>query len=296
MPSAARTAAASPYSRASTGQPEAVVGVDGVRSEILGEVRPQLVQQADAAAFVTRGVDEHATLLGSDEAQAVSQLDAAVAPQRAERIAGEALRVQADQHVGMTVARSPMTSATYTNPDGISKACASNTPDGVGKATRTTSVVSMRRGRFYPRVTGGQTAPVTTARSLWFVAPRELEIRETLLPSLADGQVARAHGVLRDQCRHRDARLPRAARRRHACRRGDRGARRNVPLPVPVRVQLRRTRRGEPQRRRASTTWCSPSIPIRTASSSTPPTSSSCHGSRSHATRRSCRSSRPRCR
>ncbi len=44
-------------------------------------------------------------------------------------------------------------------------------------------------GRFYPRVTGRQTAPVKTARSLWFVAPRDLEIRETLLPSPAGGQV-----------------------------------------------------------------------------------------------------------
>ncbi len=63
------------------GQPEAVVGVDGVRPEVLGEVRPQLVQQADASTLVTRGVDEHATLLSSDQAQAVSQLDAAIAPQ-----------------------------------------------------------------------------------------------------------------------------------------------------------------------------------------------------------------------
>ena len=38
--------------------------------------------------------------LGGQQAQALAQLHAAVAAQRAERVAGEALRVHADHHVG----------------------------------------------------------------------------------------------------------------------------------------------------------------------------------------------------
>ena len=67
MPSAAQHGCRLAVLARVDGQPEDVVGVDRVRPEVLGDVGPQLVHQADAAALVTRGVDEHATLLGGDD-------------------------------------------------------------------------------------------------------------------------------------------------------------------------------------------------------------------------------------
>ncbi len=64
---------------------------------VLLDVRPQLVDQADAPALVAGGVHEHAAVLGRDPAHGQPQLHAAVAPQRAERVTGEALGVEADE-------------------------------------------------------------------------------------------------------------------------------------------------------------------------------------------------------
>ena len=89
------------------GQAEGNVGVDGVGAAVLGDVGAELVDQADAAAFVTGGVDEHAAPLGGDHPQPGSQLDAAVAAQRSERVAGEALGVEADEHVVAVAERRP---------------------------------------------------------------------------------------------------------------------------------------------------------------------------------------------
>ena len=63
------------------GQTEQVVGVDGVGALVLGDVGAQLVEQTDASPLVAGCVDQHAALLGGDDAQALAQLDAAVAAQ-----------------------------------------------------------------------------------------------------------------------------------------------------------------------------------------------------------------------
>ena len=76
-----------------------VVGVDRVGTAVLRDVRAQLVDQADAPALVTGGVDEHASPLGGDHAQALAQLDAAIAAQRAQGVSGQALGVEAHEHV-----------------------------------------------------------------------------------------------------------------------------------------------------------------------------------------------------
>src|SRR5690606_3627625 len=81
------------------GQTEIEVGVDGVASGVLQLVGLQLVHQADAAALVTAHVQHHAAALGVDHLQGGVELGAAVAAQRAEHVAGQALGVHAHQHV-----------------------------------------------------------------------------------------------------------------------------------------------------------------------------------------------------
>src|SRR6476620_9222433 len=83
---------------------------------------------------------------------------------------------------------SPITSATYTNPDGRSKACASKSPYGVGSRTVTAAVVIRRpftlsgAPGILPRVT-------SEGRAVWFVGPRDVEIRSVSLPPVRAGQV-----------------------------------------------------------------------------------------------------------
>ena len=86
-------------------QAEAVVGLDRVGALLLRQVRPQLVEQPDAATLVTRGVDEDTPALGGDDAQAVAQLDSTVTPQRSQRVAGEALGVHSSEDAGTTFDR-----------------------------------------------------------------------------------------------------------------------------------------------------------------------------------------------
>ena len=81
------------------GQAEVEVGVDGVGSGVLELVGLQLVQQADAPALVPADVEHDAAPLLGDGGQRGLQLGAAVAAQRPEDVAGEALGVHADQHV-----------------------------------------------------------------------------------------------------------------------------------------------------------------------------------------------------
>ena len=79
-------------------QPELDVGVDRVEALLLELVGAQLVQQADAAALLGE-VEQHAPALLLDRRQRRLELLAAVAAQRVEDVAGEALGVDADQHV-----------------------------------------------------------------------------------------------------------------------------------------------------------------------------------------------------
>ena len=86
--------------------PELEVGVDGVEALLLQLVGPQLVQQADAAALL-REVEQDALALLLDAQQRVLELLAAVAAQRVEHVAGQALRVHAHQHVVLVRRRRP---------------------------------------------------------------------------------------------------------------------------------------------------------------------------------------------
>src|SRR5690606_6597587 len=79
------------------GQPQLQVGVHRVRTLVLEPVGAELVQQADAAAFVAALVDDHSGTGLGDPRHGRVQLVAAVAAVRAERVPGEAFRVEPDQ-------------------------------------------------------------------------------------------------------------------------------------------------------------------------------------------------------
>ena len=77
---------------------EGEVGIDRVEALVLQPVGPELVEQADAAPFLAQ-VQDHARLQLADVAQGRGQLVTAIAAQRAQRVTGEALAVEADRHV-----------------------------------------------------------------------------------------------------------------------------------------------------------------------------------------------------
>ena len=80
------------------GQPELEVRVDGVEALVLQVVGAQLVEQADAAALLGE-VEQHAAALVLDHRERRLELLAAVAAQRVEDVAGQALGVHAHEHV-----------------------------------------------------------------------------------------------------------------------------------------------------------------------------------------------------
>ena len=75
------------------------VGLDGVAPLILEGVGLELGHEADAAAFLVL-VDENAGAFGGDEAEGKMKLVVAVAAERVEDVAGEALGVDADDGWG----------------------------------------------------------------------------------------------------------------------------------------------------------------------------------------------------
>ena len=87
-----------PYSRASAGRPSSEVRLDRVQARLLQLVRLELVQQADAAALL-RHVQEHARIFLGQPLERLLELLAAVAAQRVEDVAGQALGVDADEDV-----------------------------------------------------------------------------------------------------------------------------------------------------------------------------------------------------
>ena len=88
-----------PYSRLSTGRPSSRLASTVSWPLLLELVGADLVAQADAPALVAPQVDEHPAALGLDEVEGLAQLGSAVAAQRAEHVAGEALGVHPHQHV-----------------------------------------------------------------------------------------------------------------------------------------------------------------------------------------------------
>ena len=79
-------------------QAELEVGVDGVEPAVLQLVGVELVEQADPAALLGE-VEQHAAALALDHRQRRLELLAAVAAQRVEDVAGQALGVHAHEHV-----------------------------------------------------------------------------------------------------------------------------------------------------------------------------------------------------
>jgi hypothetical protein len=77
-------------------QPEREVGVDGVEPLLLQAVRAELVDQADAPALVPAHVDDDAAVL-LDRVEGRVELRAALALERPEGLAGQALGVHAHQ-------------------------------------------------------------------------------------------------------------------------------------------------------------------------------------------------------
>jgi hypothetical protein len=73
------------------------VGLDGVQPRFLQLVGHDLAGQADAAPLLVEQVEEHAALFAADHLHRPLQLLAAVAAQRAEGVAGQALRMDAHQ-------------------------------------------------------------------------------------------------------------------------------------------------------------------------------------------------------
>ena len=100
-PRSTRIWAPMPYSRLSTGQAQLQVGVDGVVALLLEVVGPELVGQADAPALVAPQVDDDPVPSSAMSRSASWQLGPAVAAQRAEDVAGQALGVDPDEHVAL---------------------------------------------------------------------------------------------------------------------------------------------------------------------------------------------------
>src|SRR4051812_11524916 len=78
------------------GESEAAVGVDGVEAAILQRIGAELVRKADSAAFLAQ-IEQQSTARRADDAQRLLELRSAIAFQRAEYVAGQALAVQAHQ-------------------------------------------------------------------------------------------------------------------------------------------------------------------------------------------------------
>ena len=95
-------------------QPEREIRLDGIGAVILQLVRAQLVSKADAAPFLTK-VEEDAAPFFGDHLHGTVALRRAIAANRVQRVAGEALGVDAHEHV-LAVETSPIVSATWVLP------------------------------------------------------------------------------------------------------------------------------------------------------------------------------------
>ena len=76
-----------------------LVRLERVEAVVLEHVRPQLVREADASPLVSGGVHEDASTLGGDGAERLPQLHPAIAPERSERVARQAFRMEPHQDV-----------------------------------------------------------------------------------------------------------------------------------------------------------------------------------------------------
>ena len=105
-PRSARICEPIPYSRASAGKPSSRFASTVSQPLLLQLVGPELVEQADAAALLGH-VEEDARALLLDARERPLELLAAVAAERVEDVAGQALRVDADEDVVRARRRRP---------------------------------------------------------------------------------------------------------------------------------------------------------------------------------------------
>src|SRR6185369_14092366 len=76
---------------------EALVRLDGVEALVLQFIGLELVDEADAAAFL-REIEQYACAMLADDADGAAYLIAAIAFERAQQVAGETFRMQAHEN------------------------------------------------------------------------------------------------------------------------------------------------------------------------------------------------------
>ena len=115
-PRSTRIWAPMPYSRLSTGRPSSRLASTVSRPSSWRLVGPELVAEADAPALVAAQVDDHPAAAPADRSQRRLQLRTAVAAQRPEHVAGQALASAPGPGRPRLPATSPMTSARCCSP------------------------------------------------------------------------------------------------------------------------------------------------------------------------------------
>ena len=102
-------------------EPKPLIGVQRVVALILELIGPQFVDETDAAPFLSE-VQDDTVARGRNLGDGPAQLLAAVAPQRAQQVAGKAFRVQPDQDrlagLGLADDDGEMLVAAVTGPEG----------------------------------------------------------------------------------------------------------------------------------------------------------------------------------
>ena len=81
------------------GEPEVLIRLQRVETAILQHVRSQLVGETDPSTLVAGRIHEHPATFGGDRPLCLAELDATIAPERPERVAGQAFRMQTHQDV-----------------------------------------------------------------------------------------------------------------------------------------------------------------------------------------------------
>ena len=134
-------------------------------------------------------VQEHPAVLAGDDVHRQAELDATVAPQRPERVAGEALRVEADEYIASV----SDVAADHGEVDVlvVFERADLEWPER-SRQHHTDRFQGAHRGTLYPESMErkrdlGQR--VAAAQGLWFVEPRHVRSGPVDLPALRDGDV-----------------------------------------------------------------------------------------------------------
>ena len=223
------------------------VRLDRVEALLLQLVGAELVQQPDPAPLLGH-VEEHAAALARDLRERLLELLAAVAAQRVEDVAGEALGVRRARARPRRRRPRPRTSATCCLPVSFSRnATALNSPYSVGSRTETTRSTSFSRRRRYSMRSAtviilmpcrSQNATRSGTRA---IVPSSFMISQTTPAGLRPARRARSTAA--------SVWPPRGARRRPRAQREDvAGLDEVVGRRGGIDRDLDRARRGRPRR------------------------------------------------